>query len=651
MLVKKISRVEFWVIIFIIFISLAVYYNSLENSFVYDDQGLIVYNKWIKSLKNIKYLFLKEYLFKFNEFSYRPFVTLTYFLDYSIWKLNPFGYHLVNIILHTLNVIFIYLFSYRFLFKRILPSVIASLIFAVHPVLTEAVNSINYREDLLALFFFIPSLMLYIVVSRRYFEEEGKERGLRYIFYYSLGLLFYLFSLLSKEMALTLPFILILYDFTFRGFKDFKIKEIIKNYSGYILITIFYLFLRFYYFKNPEALVHYTGGSFWIDLFTLPRIILSYIKLVIFPLYLNADHIIIPSKSLFELPVIITTCILILFFLLIWKSYRFSQSIFFSSCWFFIILLPVLNLVPIANPLAERYLYIPFVGFSLVMGIFFTALFDRNLEKRVKKIYQGFIISSVVLLLIFYSTITIKRNSVWKNDFTLWSKTAHDSPISFRARYNLGLEYEKKGLLDEAEKEYRITLMINSKHYKAHKHIGIIYLKKSMLDIAEFEFKEALRIKPDYADAYFYLAKVLGKRGLIDDAMSTYQRALEVDPEYYEAKVNLGILYIKKGFIDKGIDEFKKALDIQPDSIEARANLGSALYQKQRFQEAVSQYEKALELNNNLIEIHYILADIYIYKLNNKKGGLNHLMEILKRERNGKIVAEIKKKIQELKNE
>lgn len=647
---KKIFWVEFWVVFLITVIPLAVYYNSLYNSFVYDDHGLIVYNQWIKSLKNIKYLFLKEYLFKFKEYTYRPFVTLTYFLDYSIWKLNPFGYHLINIILHTLNVIFIYLFSRRFLFKRIFPSAIASLVFAVHPILTETVNSINYREDLLALFFYIPSLMLYIVVSRKYFEGKGEGRGLRYLFFYSLALLFYFFSLLSKEMALTLPFIIILYDISFRGFKGFKIIKMVKNYSGYIIITLFYIMLRFYYFRNPEVMAHYTGGNFWIDLFTLPRIILSYVKLIVFPLFLNADHIVIPSTSFFQWPVIISTFILIIFFILILKSYSFSRNLFFSSCWFFITLLPVSSLVPIANPIAERYLYIPFVGLSLVTGIFLTDLFDREPKKLEKRIYQRLVISAIVLLFIFYSTLTIKRNFVWKNDFTLWSKTVQDSPISFRARFNLGLEYEGKGLLSEAEKEYRITLKINPKHYKAHKHMGMILLRKGMVDEAEFEFREALRIKPDYADAYFYLAKVLGKKGLIDDAIGTYQKTLEIDQGYYEAMVNLGILYIKRGFADKGIDELKKALSIQPDSIKARVNLGSAFFQKGMFQEAASQYEKVLELNNNLVEVHYLLSILYADKLHNKEKGIHHLMEILKREKDKEKLMKIKKKIEELKD-
>src|SRR3989339_501315 len=151
-------------ILIIACLSQFVYLNSLSNQFVYDDGPTIVTNYFIKKWSNLPIFFHKDYFIFSGELSYRPVVTLSYFIDYTLWKLNPFGFHFTNNLLHTLNSILLF-----FLFTRIFncrtTSFIATLIFSCHPVLTEAVNAISYREDLLAATFFITAFILYIKAS------------------------------------------------------------------------------------------------------------------------------------------------------------------------------------------------------------------------------------------------------------------------------------------------------------------------------------------------------------------------------------------------------------------------------------------------------------------------------------------------------
>src|SRR3990172_10667433 len=166
-------------VLVIVCLSQFVYLNSLSNQFVYDDKFTIVTNYFIKTWNNLPSLFNKDY-FKFSgELSYRPVVPLSYFIDYTLWKLNPFGFHLTNTLLHTLNSVLLFLLLKR-IFNCQTTSFLATLIFSCHPVLTEAVNAISYREDLLATTFFIGAFLLYMKTSK-------DERSLSPAYFASVG--------------------------------------------------------------------------------------------------------------------------------------------------------------------------------------------------------------------------------------------------------------------------------------------------------------------------------------------------------------------------------------------------------------------------------------------------------------------------------
>src|SRR3990170_2225709 len=182
-------------ILVIVCLSQFVYLNSLSNQFVYDDEFTIVTNYFVKTWNNFPLLFNSDYFKLSGELSYRPVVTLSYFIDYSLWKLNPFGFHLTNTLLHTLNSVLLF-----FLLKRIFncrtTSFIATLIFLCHPVHSEAVNAISYREDLLAATFFIAAFLLYVKTSKG-------NRSFSPAYFASVAC--YLSGVFSKEMAITLP--------------------------------------------------------------------------------------------------------------------------------------------------------------------------------------------------------------------------------------------------------------------------------------------------------------------------------------------------------------------------------------------------------------------------------------------------------------
>jgi len=196
-------------ILVLMLLCLVVYYNSLSNGFVYDDFGSIVENKYIKQPgKFFASLFNQSYYKMAGlEASYRPVASLSYLLIYAIAELNPFYYHLTSLLLHAFNAILVYCLA-NFILKNSLSAMISGCLFACHPVLSEAVNCIDFNDDLLTGFFYLLALLFYIRIK----AEQVKFN----IGAYGLSLFFYLLGLLSKEMAITLPAIILLYDLMLR---------------------------------------------------------------------------------------------------------------------------------------------------------------------------------------------------------------------------------------------------------------------------------------------------------------------------------------------------------------------------------------------------------------------------------------------------
>jgi len=555
---------------------LIVYYNSLSNGFVYDDFGSIVENRYIKQPgKFLASLFNQSY-FKMAglEASYRPVASLSYLLIYSIAELNPFYYHLTSLLLHTLNAILVYCLA-NFILQNRLRAMIAGCLFASHPVLTEAVNAIDFNDDLLATFFYLSALLLYMRLKA--------ERARFNIGVYCLSLFFYLLGLLSKEMAITLPAIILLYDLMLRDadrdqptFKQLLniLKKRASIYSGYIAVTLFYLFLRFFLFHNPGESLKSSYGSLLERIIYLPGHIFSFIGLIIFPTNLNADYVFTYPDSFFNsLNLVGFAAVMGLagtsFFI-----YRYSKEIFFGIWWCFITLFPVSNLIEIYHPLAERYLYLPLIGFCLVVPVIIYGLAGRLITKPPRANMVSMIL--ILVIISFYSTATIARNSDWQNNFSLWSKTVQTSPNSLVARGGFGRAYQERGMLDEAREQFEIAIKLYPSHHKSYYNLGLIYHQQGDLKRAMEYFNRSVSLNPEFIKGHYNLGTLYAQQGLIDMAIRHYAKVVELDPEIVEAHYNLGMAYAMQRKLKPAISEWEKVLQLDPHHTRASNNLQKA---------------------------------------------------------------------------
>ena len=565
-------------ILILLLVTASIYFNALQNSFVYDDDGTIVSNNFVKNWGNASKIFTPNYFSLSSELSYRPMVTLSYFLDYSIWQLNPFGYHLTNLLFHIANTILIYYLLSLILRSRTIP-LFTALLFATNPIQTEAVNAISFREDLMAMCFFLLSLLLYAKSSVSESDPTKAPdlmRGLTPLpkknSYYIAALFTFTLALFSKEMAVTLPLVIILYDLCFTQSKD-RTKVIYKQgiyYLGFFLVLALYLFGRFFIFSNPSGSSDYFGGSIYLTFLTMFKVFALYLRLLLLPINLCADYVVKVSLSPFEPLVAVGMGLVIIILIIGFKLYKWERSpelessrlVSFALLYFFITLLPVSNIIPLGIPMAERYLYMPSLGFCIVLGVILAKISQLKIggvgsdPTKAPTLMWGLTplksasILSLILLLLFYSITTINRNKIWANNFVLWEETVKNSPDSSRAYNNRGNAYGKKGQYDQAIKDFNRAIELKPDDALAYNNRGNAYQYKGEYDQAIKDISRAIELKPDYALAYNNRGYTYGEKREYDLAIKDFNRAIKLKPDFAEAYYNREIAYEKKSEYD-----------------------------------------------------------------------------------------------------
>ncbi len=598
----KINTKKNIIIITVIIILTALsYFNTLNNSFVYDDNTYVVENRQIRSASNILKAFISSYPPDAKgQGLYRPLVTISYIFDYAVWGLNPKGFHLTNLILHIITSIIIYLLALEII-KTQWPSAVVGIVFALHPVHTEAVTWVVGRAEVMAGLFYFLSFLLYI--------KAGKSESFKNRLFIASNTSFFL-ALISKEIAITLPILLFAYDYFFSKWQDnSEIIRWLKNrYLFYIILTFAYIIIRYVVLGafGPQKNLYFTPDVGLYERFlTIIVVIGYYISLLFLPLSLTVDYV-FPKIASLNLPVLIYGGMLIFSLSIISFSYKMSKRLSFAILFFYITLLPVSNIMPIGELIAERFLYIPLISFALLIGISTDYFFIRFSPRFLRIIIS----IPLILLALFYSLLTISRNYDWKDAFTLWKSTIYTTPASSVAHNNLGVEYAKKEDHVDAIVEYKKAIELSPRYSHALANLGDAYLKIGLIDEAIDFYKKAIEAEPDYSIAYNNLGFAYFEKRLYKEALSEYKKAIELnskDPLFYN---NFGNLYASMKRYDDAIAEYKKAISIDPLDTNAYNNSGAVYAQQGKFNEAEAEVRKALAIDPENILAKKNLEDI-----------------------------------------
>lgn len=566
-------------------VTISVYLFTLPYSFTYDDHHYIEESRYIKSWAALASIFNTGYAAVSPEDLdlTRPLMPVSLALDYSVWGLNPAGFRLTNILLHALNSVLVYILASSLLTNR-WSCFLSALIFAVHPIHVEAVVGITFREDLLVTFFYLSALLLYIK------SAEGSK-----FLYYLFSLAFFILALLSKEMAVTFPFVLLLCNYYILKREDGGKASRFLKISYWLPIPLYLLFLYSIYSKLP--LPQSGSGGISGAIFPVLKMIATSAGLLLFPFNLHVDYDL--HVALFD-PGLLTGVIIILgagWYLINGKN----RGLSFCIAFFFVTLIPVMNIIPTFRLVADRFLYLPSVAFSLLAGIVIMHIGQRDRFRLV--------ISAALILLL--GVVAVKRGTVWENDLTLWSDVMKKSPGSVRAYAAVGAYYLKEGKDDEAMAMFQKTISLRPDYDKGYYNLGVLYLRKEYYDAAITSLSRAVELNPEYGKAYFQLGLAYANGGQYDKAVPAYEKAIKFMPDSAVLQNNLGNAYSANGDYSRAFAAYEMAISLDTNYADPHYNLGNLLVHLDNVERAIKAYKRAVELNPLNASAYYNLGNVY----------------------------------------
>lgn len=483
-------------------ISIAVYSRAFYSGFVLDDKIQVLENPLNRDIANIPKLFSSGIVSYVNigagSNNYRPMMNVIYTLNYDLFGPQPWAFHLTNVLLHAGTSILVFFLINKILCKSArkplssLPAFIAALLFAIHPIHTEAVIWVAAVPELSYTLFFLLSFYLYMK------GREGSKTS------YLFSWVSFALATLCKEPAITLPVILVGYDYVCRKPGE-RLFEYVKRYAPYLLIIAGYLLVRHFAlhgFAPREPNIQLYGYEYFINIFPLFG---QYLGKLLLPVNLNAIYVFHPIFSIFSIKGMLSIAVTAVFISLSIVALRKRNMAILGSLMIAVPLVPVLIFYRSLGifAFADRYLYLPSFGFVLLVGLAIS-WFQTTKTKAMLGVY---IIT--ILVLGFYSFGTISRIPVWKNEFTLYSDIARKAPDSFFAHNFLGRAYAKQGRINEAINELETALKLKPDLAEAHYNLGLIYMSLRRNDDAVNEFKAALMINPYFTPAREMLNLVL----------------------------------------------------------------------------------------------------------------------------------------------
>jgi len=526
-------------LLFLLAASFAIFWPALGHNFLvnWDDNQYVVGNPFVHglTLENIKGAFTSNFVG-----NYAPIQMISYMFDYEIWGLRPSGFILINILLHTANGILFYLLLRRLSGEKVWVF-LASLIFLFHPVQVESVVWVSQRKNLLAMFFFLIGFHLYTLYKQ---GEEKPERA-----FYWLCLVAFVFSLLSKSVAVIFPLVLLLFDLCYRKERGFG--ALLLNKIPFILLAAVFglVAIQSHSAQVQGGETSYHGGSLYATLLTMLPVLVRYLTMIFWPANLSAFYD-PPIKTHMDSEVAWAAFVLALLCLLAVMLFRRKQEMFFWFALFFVGLLPVSQIVPIVTLMNDRYLYFPMLG----AAAFLSAAVVRDVtwsELLHSKKYIPVFIFCVLVIGAFTAT-TLHRIPVWQNSYTLWGDAVKKAPSVSLVHDCFGEGMLEQGQFDEALKEFNKALDLQPngpaesldtgvRNAKAntYNNIGAAYGMKGMTDEAIEHFAIAVELNPGFDRAYFNLGNALMHKGLIDQALKSFQMAVQLSPRNPTFQANL----------------------------------------------------------------------------------------------------------------
>jgi tetratricopeptide (TPR) repeat protein len=596
-----------WPLAILLLLTILPYAGILKNDFayVYDDKAQIIDNPYVHNLGHWREtlttsVWSHEGTQAVSNY-YRPVMTMGFLLCYFVFGPLAFGFHLASLLMHAAVVTILFLFAER-LFRDRVAALGAAGLFALHPIHAESVAWISAITDLEVTFFCLLTFWCFI--------RLGELRGRRQLSMHIAMAASFLLALLSKEQALTLAFLAVIYEHFYRDDRvetSWRVK--VGRYGSLWLFSMGYVLARVFLlgsFAQTVGMHHLTAAG---TLLSAVALLGQYILKLLWPAHLSAFYVFHPTTHLLQTPVLAGVAALILCVVVwgvLWKAARPAS---FGIVWLLVTLAPVLNarwMGPYV--LADRYLYLPSVGFCLAVGWVGAALWREGLTRPGAMRFAVVAGLSVVAGLCLLRIIT--RIPDWRDDVTLFSRTLATEPDEFILHDALGDAYWIRGEEAQAEREWKETLRINPAFVRPVIALGTLYAKQGRYGEAKAYLQRGILLNPGDAEAHLSLGAVYAETGSLDLAEDQFRAALAIAPLNFAAHNVLGKLYFDSGRLDRAEQEFRQSLQCEPN-LAALDYLGYVYQQRGDNTRAEKAFQAALAMNGADSHAHFHLGLIY----------------------------------------
>jgi tetratricopeptide (TPR) repeat protein len=549
--------------------SAGLYANTIGNGFVFDDAHQILNNPWIRDFGHLHEIFTTHvWAFAGRDSNYyRPLMHVVFAALYVPFGPEAWVFHLANVLLHGLATVMVFLIVSRIVPDRSIvtprfthsAAFASGLIFAAHPIHTEAVAWISSLPDLACAAFYLMGVLMYL---------RSSTTGDRWTMPHGLGAVCYLASALFKEPGVTLPGVVVLLDLAMRP-RGRNARFWATRYAFLAAAGGIYLVLRFVALGGFVPTASDQSAELSMILLHMGSAVWEYIAMLVAPVQLNAFH---TFKSTAGIP---ATAILAVLPLLLgyslWKrSLRWTAAI----AMFLLPLIPALYapaLLPgLDNPWAERYVYLSSVGLVVGLGSVLDSI--HGLRTGLWRIATV----GLAVVLVVFSIATIRRNTVWRNDLTLWTDTVQKSPNSWAAHSYLGYALFSNGDIEGAIGQYRRAIAMRPDFADAHLNLGVALAVIGQHDAAVMAYDQALKLTPRSALTHANLSISLAALGHVENALDEAEQAVALDRLCAKAYSARGVALGNMGRIAEAVESFQRAIELDPVDANSMANLERA---------------------------------------------------------------------------
>lgn len=552
----------------LILLAILCYGNSLFNGFVYDDEQQILQNPYVKSWHYLPQI-LTTTVWSFVGAAgttnyYRPLMTFTFLVLWQAFKDIPFGFHLFNVTLNAAVVVLVFAAGRR-LFQDRRVAWVAAALFAIHPVHTEVVDWIAAVPELEVTFFVLLTFWLFTQLDK----DPWK--------FYLATVASFALALLCKEPALMFAPLAIAFEHFVRpDNRGTSLLGKMTRYAPLCAVAAAYLLLRVALFGKLAPVLQHAQITWPQAIYSGFALVAGYTKYLFWPTPLSAFHVFHASVSPWELPVVLGIFVVLISIALIVYLSKRAPAAAFCIFWIGITIAPVLNARWMAsNVFTERYLYLPSVGFCWLIAWCGVRLWDRSPATTA---WRRSVLAATAAVIALMSVLSIvRRNPIWRDDMTLYTRTLQSNPEAAVIRSNLGSLYFDVLQYDKALSEWQLALAQKPDNVVTMNALGLLYTRLDRNGDAEAMFEQAIAAKPLWGDSHF----------------------------------NHALLLQKTGHLAEALVEFKAGVTLSPLSAPAHRWYGEALLQNEQWDEAVEQFKQAVALDSTLEAMHD-LSEVYI---------------------------------------